>query len=86
MLLRMSYHWTLDLVLSLLSAVAKREAHWLTEYCFWLEKILKIICRDFCFCCCSVTTLYPTLCNPMDCSTPGFLVLHCLPEFAHIAH
>ena len=21
-------------------------------------------------------------CNPMDCSPPGFLVLHCLPEFA----
>ena len=23
-----------------------------------------------------------TLCDPMDCSMPGFLVLHCLPEFA----
>ena len=23
----------------------------------------------------------PTLCNPMDCSTPGFPVLHQLPEF-----
>ena len=23
----------------------------------------------------------PTLCNPMDCSTPGFLVHHQLPEF-----
>ena len=22
------------------------------------------------------------LCNPMDCSAPGFPVLHCLPEFA----
>ena len=22
------------------------------------------------------------LCDPMDCSTPGFPVLHCLPEFA----
>ena len=22
--------------------------------------------------------------NPMDCSTPGFPVLHCLPEFAQI--
>ena len=30
----------------------------------------------------SVTQLYPTLCNPMDCSTPGFLVHHQLPEFA----
>ena len=25
----------------------------------------------------------PTLCNPMDCSTPGFPVLHQLPELAH---
>ena len=29
-------------------------------------------------CCCSVTKLCPTLCNPMDCSTPGFPVLHYL--------
>ena len=34
-------------------------------------------------CCCSVTKLYPTLCNTMDCSmTAGFLVLHYLLEFA----
>ena len=26
----------------------------------------------------------PILCNPMDCSTPGFPVLHYLPEFAQI--
>ena len=32
--------------------------------------------------CCSVAKSCPTLCNPMDCSTPGFPVLHCLPEFA----
>ena len=25
-----------------------------------------------------------TLCDPMDCSTPGFLVLHHLPDFAQI--
>ena len=35
-------------------------------------------------CCCSVTKLCPCLCNPMDCSTPGFPVLHHLPEFAQI--
>ena len=34
--------------------------------------------------CCSVTNLCPTLCDSMDGSTPGFLVLHCLPEFAQI--
>ena len=32
--------------------------------------------------CCSVTKLYLTLCDPMDCSMPGFPVLHYLPEFA----
>ena len=33
--------------------------------------------------CCSVAKLCPTLCDPMDCSTPGFPVLHYLPEFIH---
>ena len=31
---------------------------------------------------CSVTKPCLTFCNPMDCGTPGFPVLHCLPEFA----
>ena len=31
-------------------------------------------------CCCSVTQLCLTLCEPMDCSMPGFPVLHYLPE------
>ena len=31
---------------------------------------------------CSVAKSCPTLCSPMDCSTPGFSVLHYLPEFA----
>ena len=35
-----------------------------------------------CYCCCSVTQLRPTLCDSMDCSTPGLPVLFCLPEFA----
>ena len=30
---------------------------------------------------CSVTKSYPTLCNPIDISMPGFPVLHYLPEF-----
>ena len=33
-------------------------------------------------CCCSVSLLYPTLCDPMDCGTPDFPVLHRLPELA----
>ena len=32
--------------------------------------------------CCSVTTSCPALCEPVDRSTPGFPVLHHLPEFA----
>ena len=32
--------------------------------------------------CCSVAKSCWTLCNHMDCSTPGFPVLHYLPEFA----
>ena len=33
-------------------------------------------------CCCSASQSCLTLCDPMDCSTPGFPVLHQLPEFA----
>ena len=37
------------------------------------------------FCCyCSVTQWFPALCNPMDCSMPGFSALHHLPEFVQI--
>ena len=35
-------------------------------------------------CCCWVSKLYPTVCNSMDYSTPGFPVLHYLWEFAQI--
>jgi len=34
--------------------------------------------------CCSVTQSFLTLCDPKDCSTPGFPVLHHLPELAQI--
>ena len=39
----------------------------------WLDHILS---------CCSVAKSCPTLCNPLNCSIPGFPVLHYLPEFA----
>ena len=35
-----------------------------------------------CVCVCSVTKSYLILCDPMNCSTPGFPVLHYIPEFA----
>ena len=33
-------------------------------------------------CCCLLTQSCPALCDPMDCSTSGFPVLHCFLEFA----
>ena len=41
----------------------------------------KVICYILYCCCCSVTKLCPTVCNPRDCSTPGFPILHYLLEF-----
>ena len=39
--------------------------------------------RDTLYCCCClITKLCLTLCNPMDCSMPGFPVPSCLPEFS----
>ena len=38
--------------------------------------------QTFSLCCCSVAQSCLTLCDPMDCSMPGFPVLHYLPEFA----
>ena len=34
--------------------------------------------------CCSVAQLCPTLCDPMDYSTPGLPVAHYLPKFAQV--
>ena len=46
---------------------------------------LSMFLRNFTILCAGIPLapqFCPTLCNPMDCSTPGFPVLHCLPEFA----
>ena len=50
--------------------------------CFgYLLLIRYILCKYLLpFICCSVTKSCPTLCYLMDCSTPGFPVLHCLLE------
>ena len=47
----------------------------------WLHRVLVAACRIFQFS--SVPQLCPILCDPMDCSTPGFPVYHQLPEFTH---
>ena len=36
-------------------------------------------------CCCSVTQSCLTLWDPMDCSTPGFPVLDCLPDWCSLS-
>ena len=45
---------------------------------------LALYIPNFCYCC-SVAQSCPALCNPMDCSTPGFPALHCLLELAHMS-
>ena len=35
-------------------------------------------------CCCSVAQLCPTLCDPMNCSTPGLPVHHQFPEITQL--
>ena len=44
----------------------------------------KCIFKMQCIYCCSVSQSCKTLCDPKDCSMPGFSVLHHLPELAQI--
>ena len=50
------------------------------EYNESKNKIIECLNIMIC-CCCSVTHSCPTLCNPVDCSTPGFPVIHYLLQF-----
>ena len=54
----------------------------------WLVgQVLELGLSDIKPSCCSVTKSCPTLCNPMNCSMPGFPVLYYLMEFAQtLAH
>ena len=48
-----------------------------------IQPLWSICAWTHCVCyCCSVPKVCLTLCDPMDCSTPAFSVLHCLLEFA----
>ena len=47
--------------------------------CFSLYSVFRLCPKAWC---CSVAQLCPTLCDPMDRSTPGFPVFHHHPEFA----
>ena len=49
----------------------------------WLRNNIKGLAQSLrAYCCRSVAQSCPNLCEPMDCSMPGFPVLHCLPKFA----
>ena len=54
----------------------------------WFQSVLKFVVIKIVGaapktdCCCSVTMLSPTFCDPINCSTSGFPVLNYLPEFA----
>ena len=47
---------------------------------FWVFSKTVIVVRN----CCSVAKSCLTLRDIMDCSMPGFHVLHCLPGFAQV--
>ena len=48
----------------------------------YLITLIAIVTQMANCCFCSVAQSCPTLGDPMDCSTPGFLVLHYVPKFA----
>ena len=50
----------------------------LSHICLYMQHHLNSLNN----CCCSVAQSCLTLCDPMDCSTPGFPVLHYFPEVA----
>ena len=57
----------------------------INSYCFSTLYTIMSISQSHCFCSVvllSVAQLCPTLCNPKDCSMPGFPVLHHLLELA----
>ena len=51
---------------------------WLSDWITTLTLIFSL----YSYCCCLVAKVCLTLCDPMNCSTPGFPVLHYLLEFA----
>ena len=51
----------------------------------WLDvgnlTLSRLYLSNIAYCCYSVAQSCPTLCDPMDCSTPSFPVHYQLPEF-----
>ena len=50
----------------------------------WKNTLRSIQIMELCCCCCSAAKTYPTLCDPMDRSTPGLPVPHHLLEYAQV--
>ena len=46
--------------------------------------IIALPCSVVSLCCCSVTKLYWTLCDPVNCSMPGLSAHHYLPECSNL--
>ena len=70
---------TIPQILSVLvHLIISLTAHYYHTYCVWKDFIL----FTFCSCGYSVAKLCLTLCDPMNCNRPGFLVLHYLLELA----
>ena len=49
-----------------------------------MSLLFNMLSRYIRLCVCSVAKSCSTLCDPIDCSKPGFCALHYLPEFAQI--
>ena len=72
----------LSLPSSLLSILLSRATKLQTANLKGSKGFLKLLPNALMWC--SVTQPRPTSCDPVDCSTPGFPVLHRLPELAQI--
>ena len=66
-------------------------ALWFFCVCIYLSFFISFFCSGYLpfhpppievyfYCCCSATKLCPTLCDPMDCSMPGFPVFLCISQ------
>ena len=64
---------------TLLWVVSEKETFIMFKPLYWIGQK---VCSGFSICCCSVPKSCQILWDPMDCSTPGFPVLHYLSEFA----
>ena len=69
--------WVTFCSLSKNLSISPRFSYLLVHSCSWFPIIIPFVfCNFGSCCCCWVAKSCPTLHDPMDCSTPGFLVPH----------